>query len=414
MKTNQHRIWLAIAVLLVLTGCGDTDPKQDNSAQSGHETSATPAKGAHNGRLLSNGEFALELAIFETGVPPEFRVWATDAGAPVAPQEVDLQVTLTRLGDVQDVIGFAPQDDFLRGDTVIYEPHSFVVTIEARYAGETHRWEYDNFEGRTRIGPDIARAFELETELAGPATIIETLSAYGRIVADPERSATVSARYEGVIESVAVSAGDVVERGQRLANIESNESLKSYSITAPIRGVVVERLANPGEQTDERQLFRILDTSFVRAELAIFVSDRGRVMPGARVIIDAGGGVTREGVVSRLNPVTEINQSVLAHVVLENSDGVLVPGSYITGEIQVAEHRVPLAVKRSGLQAFRDFTVVYAQIGDEYEVRMLDLGRQDAESIEVLGGLDAGTRYVTGNSYLVKADIEKSGASHDH
>ncbi len=33
---------------------------------------------------------------------------------------------------------------------------------------------------------------------------------------------------------------------------------------------------------------------------------------------------------------------------------------------------------------------------------------------EVLGGLDAGTRYVTTNSYLVKADIEKSGASHDH
>jgi cobalt-zinc-cadmium efflux system membrane fusion protein len=33
---------------------------------------------------------------------------------------------------------------------------------------------------------------------------------------------------------------------------------------------------------------------------------------------------------------------------------------------------------------------------------------------EVLGGLEPGERYVTENSFLIKADIEKSGASHDH
>jgi len=32
----------------------------------------------------------------------------------------------------------------------------------------------------------------------------------------------------------------------------------------------------------------------------------------------------------------------------------------------------------------------------------------------VLGGLKPGTAYVTENSYLIKADIEKAGASHDH
>ena len=45
---------------------------------------------------------------------------------------------------------------------------------------------------------------------------------------------------------------------------------------------------------------------------------------------------------------------------------------------------------------------------------MLDLGRQDDEYIEVLGGLEPGTRYVTENSFVLKADIEKSGATHDH
>jgi cobalt-zinc-cadmium efflux system membrane fusion protein len=73
-----------------------------------------------------------------------------------------------------------------------------------------------------------------------------------------------------------------------------------------------------------------------------------------------------------------------------------------------------LVVANSALQTFRDFTVVYAQVGDVYEVRMLQLGVSDGEHTEVIGGIDAGTRYVTDNSYLIKADIEKSGASHDH
>ena len=66
------------------------------------------------------------------------------------------------------------------------------------------------------------------------------------------------------------------------------------------------------------------------------------------------------------------------------------------------------------MQSFRDFTVVFAQVGTTYEVRMLELGRTDGEMIEVLGGLDVGERYVTANSFLVKADAMKSGASHDH
>ena len=99
---------------------------------------------------------------------------------------------------------------------------------------------------------------------------------------------------------------------------------------------------------------------------------------------------------------------------ISNGSNALRPGQLIQGEIEIAAFEVPLAVKRSGLQAFRDFTVVYGKFGNEYEVRMLELGREGREMVEVLGGIDPGIPYVTTNSFLVKADIEKSGASHDH
>ena len=408
---------LVFALAIAVAGCTRVDDAQQAQGADGHggAAEAEPVKGPHRGRMLTDGDFALELAIFETGVPPEFRVWVTDSGAPVRAGDVSLHVTLTRLGDIKDEIGFAAQDDFLRGDMVIYEPHSFVVSIEASYQGQTHRWAYDNFEGRTRIAADVAEASGMSVEDAGPAIIREGVTVYGRVVSDPENVSHVSARFDGVIRAVRASIGEVVEKGQTLAVVEANDSLNNYTITAPISGTVIDRHANPGETTDGRSLFTIVDTSSVWAELAVFPSDRSRVKVGVPVTVrTAIGDISIDGEIALLSPVAGANQSVTARVRLDNTEGLLAAGMYLTGEIEVAQYDVPLAVKRSGLQAFRDFTVVYALIGDEYEVRMLDLGRQDATWVEVLGGLEVGTTYVTTNSYVVKADIEKSGASHDH
>ena len=71
---------------------------------------------------------------------------------------------------------------------------------------------------------------------------------------------------------------------------------------------------------------------------------------------------------------------------------------------------VPLA----SLQTFRDWDVVFVRVGDTYEIRPVELGKRDAQQVDVLSGLKAGDQVVVEQSYLVKADIEKSGASHDH
>ncbi len=405
-----------IFLAAVLGACDSSAPGSAASHGGGHGAEeAEVVKGPHGGRLLVSDGFTLELSIFETGVPPEFRVWATLNGTPIPPNAVDLNIKLTRLGGKVDDINFAPQGDALRGDTVIYEPHSFVVTINAIHDGVRHSWEYDNFEGRTKIEAKVAEALGIETRIAGPVVLQETVEVYGRITENAERVSKVGARFAGVVKSVSVSLGQAVRRGQTLATIESNESLKRYEVRAPIAGVITQRDANTGEQAGASPLFTITDTSTVWAALSIFPADRGRINTGAPVTVrHAAGDLSAEGVIDTINITAEANQSVTARVVLDNRDGRFIPGSYVKASIKVAEHPVELAVKRTGLQAFRDFTVVYAKIGDEYEVRMLELGRQDSDWIEVLGGLDTGTRYVSENSYVIKADIEKSGAAHDH
>lgn len=410
--------YLYIACLLILgisiSACDSF--QQETASLQGHGEAVEDEveKGEHGGRMLRDDGFALELSIFETGVPPEFRVWATQDGKPLKPEDVDLQIKLTRLGGKVDQIGFKPQGDALRGDTVIYEPHSFIVTITATYNGKTHGWEYDNFEGRTKIEKAIADALEIGTEIAAPVTMHKTITAYGQIRANTDLMRKVSARFDGLLKSVSPSLGDRVEKGQKLATVESNQSLNLYTIKAPISGIVTHRDANPGEQTGGRQLFTIMDTSSVWAELAVFPADLAKVRVGAPVTINTSADEIVSAKLAHINVMAEADQSVKVRVILDNKDGKLIPGNFVSATIKVAEHAAALAVKRSGLQAFRDFTVVYAKIGDEYEVRMLDLGLQSGEWAEVLGGLEPGTRYVSENSYIIKADIEKSGASHDH
>ena len=73
-----------------------------------------------------------------------------------------------------------------------------------------------------------------------------------------------------------------------------------------------------------------------------------------------------------------------------------------------------LLVENRALQGFRDWQVVFIKVGNVYEIRPLELGRSDGHFTEVLSGLNIGDTYVVENSYLLKADLEKSGASHDH
>ena len=394
------------------------DPHHDNhDDHDDHhgEVETDVEKGPQGGRLLQDGDLSLEITLFEKGVPPEFHLYAYQDGRELNPAEVEVVITLSRLDGQIDIYNFTPQGNFLRGDGIVTEPHSFDVSVEASYQGKRHTWHYDNYEGRVQISAQIADASGIQTETAGPHTIEETLNLTGRIQVDPNRLSQVRARFPGMVKKVRRELGERVRRGDLLAEIQSNESLQTYQLTAPISGVIVQRDVQVGETTADAPLFVIADLAKVWAELDVFNQDISRVDRGQVAVLESLSGERVSGKVDWLSPMAaHASQSVQARVVIDNRELKLRPGQFIRGRVTVAKHEVPLAVRKSGIQAFRDFQVVFARIEDTYEVRMLKLGREDHDWIEVLGGLKPGTEYVTENSYLIKADIEKSGASHDH
>jgi cobalt-zinc-cadmium efflux system membrane fusion protein len=296
------------------------------------------------------------------------------------------------------------------------EPHSFDVGVRAEYDGRNYAWGYESYEGRTQIAPEIAEVAGIETAEAGPAHIRETLTLQGTVEYDVERVRRAMARYPGMILSLSARIGDRVQAGEALAEVESDDSLQTYAVRAPIGGIVVQQLANTGETTGDGALYTIADLSHVWVDLAVFRGDQARVKVGQPVRVRSlDGRPEAVGKIGYLAPISNaLSQSTTARIFLDNPKRIWQPGMAVTGEVIVAEEQVPLAVRNGALQTFRDFDVVFAKVDNTYEVRMLELGRSDGTHTEVLDGLDPGAEYVVENSYLIKADIEKSGASHDH
>lgn len=393
-----------------LSASGDHDHGHDEHDEHHEEK---PEKGTHNGRLLEDGDFVVELAIFEQDVPPEYRAWASVDGTSLKPNEWNLEVQLTRLGGEVNRFAFKSEQDFLRGQGVVEEPHSFDVKVTATYQNQQHQWSYPSYEGRVTMADQVAAASGLTTAIASEGTLQERIKLYGTIVADPLRVSHIQARYPGLIRSVKPTIGARVKAGDVLATVESNESLREYPLLAPIDGVVVERHANPGEFSADKVLFTLLDERVLELHLQAFPSDASKIKTGQTIRFSADGvqATTRTEYITPRHGETP---TLEVHAPVDNSNSLWVPNQAVEGWIDIAQTQVPLLVDNRALQSFRDWQVVFIQIGETYEIRPLELGRSDGQFTEVLSGLNAGDSYVVENSFLLKADLEKSGASHDH
>lgn len=366
---------------------------------------------------MTDADFAAEVTIFERGVPPEFRVYFYKDGAPLEPTGIDLKILLHRFGGRVDHFNFSQRDDYLLGNGEVTEPHSFDVKVIVQHGDNLHRWEYHSHEGRTEISVEARQNSGIVVETAGPAELKQTLLVHGRIALNEDEMKHVIPRYPGIVMEVRKRLGDTVFKSEVLAIVESNETLQSYEVISEQQGTVIQKNVTAGEFVREGEaVYVVADLSSVWVDLSVYRKDFARVRTGQAVAIDGGEGMAKaNGTISYVSPFgAKDNQTMLARVVLPNPNGFWRPGWYVTGEVITDVANVPVAVRTAALQTFRDWDVVFLNEEDLFEIAILKLGRRDGDWVEVTAGLTVGQNYVTENSFIIKADILKSGASHDH
>ena len=252
---------------------------------------------------------------------------------------------------------------------------------------------------------------------AASAVLSDTLQLNGEIRANQEKVVQVTPRFPGIVRDIRKRIGDVVTKDDRLASVESNQSLTAYELKAPISGTIIDRQISLGEYVSEQKpAFVVADLSTIWIDLSVYRQDIKRVRIGDEVLIDPddGGGEIR-ATVSYLSPIgARDTQTALARVVLSNPDGRLRPGLFVTARLVLAKREVPVAVRVEAIQTLENRTVVFVREGDKVEARPVEIGEMDSRHAEVKAGLEVGESYAAENSFVVKAEIGKGEAEHGH
>jgi len=124
---------ILLAGWLLLSSCDSHDGEQGHDEHGHDDHEEEVAKGPHGGRLLIQGDFSLEIAIYETGLPPEFHIYVYHDNQPVTPDKVTLNMELNRLGNITDHIKFMPQEDYLRGNAVVYDVQRYWIAWQRKW-----------------------------------------------------------------------------------------------------------------------------------------------------------------------------------------------------------------------------------------------------------------------------------------
>lgn len=374
-------------------------------------------RGPHNGRLLRDGSFTLEVVIFEQGVSPQYRIYGYKNGVQVPPSELSASITLTRLGGKSERFEFQSAGEFLTSAREVREPHSFDVEVKVQHAGKEYLWRYPSYEARTLISQQVAELSGIKTEKAISREITTAAHIRGKVVPSEHKIAHIIPRFPGVVREGRKHIGDLVQKGEVVAVVESNESLQPFEVKSQISGSVINGHVIVGEFVPQNQwIYIVADLSEVWVDFFIPLRENLPLNLNQKLRLTSVSGVaSAEGTVNYVAPYAdERSQSQLVRAVIPNPNKALLPGMFVTGELIIAERQVNVAVRRSALQRFRDWDVVFKRVGDTFEAVPLKLGIKDDEWVEVLDGLDVGEEYASINSFVVKADILKSGASHDH
>ena len=220
------------------------------------------------------------------------------------------------------------------------------------------------------------------------------------------------------LSALGLNAAEVAAAQKRDEATPNASTLRQYELRAPISGRIVERKVDVGtavgKEGDPADVYTVADLSTVWIELAVPTLDLDEVREGARVTVNRGGRSV-QGKVVFVSPLLNVDtRSARVVVSLPNQDMAWRPGTYVTAEVETETDRVPVRVTKAALQTVEGKRVVFVRTDEGFEKREVELGRADDDAYEVVSGLRAGEDIAVANTFLLKAELGKSEAGHDH
>lgn len=198
---------------------------------------------------------------------------------------------------------------------------------------------------------------------------------------------------------------------------EHNPNLRIYDIRSPVDGIIIARHITKGEFIENTTtIYEVADLSTIWIEIGIYPKDLVRVKEGQMVDISRPiDGKISQAKIIYLSPIIQ-DETITAKAVaeMENSSGNWRPGSFVKVNIATENAYAPIVVPKEAIQEIEGKEFVFVRIPEGFEKRQAQIGVSDNENIEILSGLSAGEEYASSKTFLLKADLSKKEAEHEH
>ena len=210
------------------------------------------------------------------------------------------------------------------------------------------------------------------------------------------------------------SARNTVEQQrQALAAAQARQTLARKAVAdtmvrSPFAGVVAERQVSEGDYvTRGMKVATVMRINPLRVELSVPAQYISSVREGRSVAIqmDSYPGQTFTGLVRYVSPgVRADSRALIVEAVVDNPQGLLKPGLFVTARIEQSAPTPGVLVPASAVQTVSGTSRVYVVMDDHVEERIVTTGPPSDDRVEITSGLKAGDVVATGTLVAKLAD----------
>jgi Cu(I)/Ag(I) efflux system membrane fusion protein len=316
--------------------------------------------------------------------------------------------TIQELGIRLEVVGRESLTQETRAVATVVPDESRISHVHTRVAGWVEQLDVNTTGEMVRAGQPLLRIFS--QELLSSQT--EYLAVRKNVAAAGITSVVVaSGRTRLTVLGMTPAEIDAIE--------QTGEPKRLVTVVAPRSGVVLNRGVTVGTSVDpSTTLLTIADLSRVWVLAEVPEANIAGIRVGATAQLDfpASGRQPFPARVDFLYPtLTDRTRTLRVRFSATNPTGALRPGLYGTAAFESAGQQV-ITVPRDAVVDTGEQQHVFVANGDRFEPRVVTLGVQLADRVEVRSGLEAGERIVAAGVFLLDSEsrLRATGGSGGH
>jgi len=392
----KHTVLVSMGLLLGLSACGDSKEKNAPESQDS-KTAMRHVENEGDEVMLTEKQYdALQMRI-DTLAQRNMSGYIEANGQLEVPPQNEATITSVVGANVVS-IEVIEGDKVNKGQTVAYLSHPNIIQKQTDYLNA-----YSNSQFLQKEYDRQKRLYE-----AGVGSGMN----FQKAEADYQASKAMVNGLEAQLKQFNINTS-----GVRDGTIYQRISLQS-----PIEGFVQSVEVKTGQYVEpQTDLFQIVNTHHVHADLMVFEKDVDKVREGQTVRFNVqsipGKELTAE-IYSVSKTFEKDPKAIHVHAEIENKVGDLIPGMYIRGRIEIDNTRT-MALPESAIAKDGEKSFVFTAEKEDgaWHFKPLEIvtgtNNGDWVAIDFLESVEPKTKFAFNNAYYLMAEMKKGENEHN-